>query len=134
MNGNLWGFLGIQRVTLTKTDEKVNHMIKNIFDTLSNLLDINISKYKDIHQLINDKRVLNDSQSYFWDWLNEKGYPYLQEILKINFPNDETLLELLDYRQMVLELDLETQMIDNYFTSIADTLESIKEYSISISD
>lgn len=125
---NLREFIGVQRKMVTSVDKKVDLIIREIFDSMEKVLSIDLKGYDNIQQLIAEKGNVNDEQSYFWDWLDENGLSKLDRILRSNLPDLEELHDLLDYREMILQLDIESQILDSYFISIADTLTSIDDY------
>ncbi|GEM_PF-4196658 len=124
---NLNEFIGVQRVSKTKADKKVDSIIKDIFVSMEQMLCIDLKEYKTIQELIEKKRKANDEQSYFWDWMNENGLVKFRNLLSNNLPDEEELHDLLDYRDMILQLDIENNILDSYFTSIADTLDELNE-------
>lgn len=135
MRDDLWGFIGVQRKVVTDADKKVNQLIQKIFQSMEIILDIDLKHYDNIRQLIKEKRNANDDQSYFWDWLDENGLFYLEIVLENNsLPYEGGMHELLDYHEMILDLDIENQISDSYFMSIADTLTSIGDYVQTISE
>ncbi|GAA0431848.1 hypothetical protein GCM10008983_05560 [Lentibacillus halophilus] len=125
MNNNLWHFIGVQRKTRTDADKKVDLIMNEIFKSLDLLLVIKLENYRDIHQLIEEKRRQDNETAYFWDWLNEDGLFKIKQILQYNLADSEELHGFLDYRDMILKLDAESQIPDSLFTSIADTVTEI---------
>jgi hypothetical protein len=77
---------------------------------------------------MDEKRNKNDSQSYFWDWLADIGLSKLKKIINYNLSDSDEVYGLLDYREMILQLDIESKIVDSYFTSIADTITTIYDY------
>lgn len=51
-----------------------------------------------------------------------------------NLPNEEELHDLLDYRDMILQPDIENNIVDSYFTSTADTLNELNELNQGVSE
>lgn len=134
MLGNLGEFIGVQRISKTKADRKLESIIKDIFVSMEKMLCIDLKEYETIQKLIEEKRKANNEQSYFWDWMNENGLAKLKNLLSINLPDEEELHDLLDYRDMILQLDIENNIVDSYFMSIADTLNELNELNQGLSE
>ncbi len=131
MAHTFWSFIGVQRDTITTADEKLNEFTINMFESLEHLLGLNKDEYSSIQELIDGQRGLDNEYSYFWDWFNEKGLTDLKIILSMNIPDHEAFFNLIDYREMLLELDVENGLVEGYFSTFADTVSILKEHLIS---
>lgn len=131
---SLSDFIEVQRTSVSSADKKLDSIITDIFVSLEEMLAFDLREYTTIRQLIEEKRDENDEQSYFWDWMDETGLTKLRTILSGNLHDSEELHDLLDYREMLLQLDKENKIVDGLFASIVDTLNNLDEFNQGISE
>lgn len=128
MNQDVWEFIGTRKLVRTEADQMVTQLIHDAIESVHHFLKIEPSTFSSIHEMIDYGRARNDEHSYFWDWMHDIGLEQLQIISKHNFSDSEEMLDLLNYRQMLLDMDIENGIISNLFISISESLTTITEY------
>ena len=130
----LYDFIDVERANKTRADKKVDSLIQLIFSSMEQILDIELYQYDSIQSLIEEKRSLNDEYSYFWDWMKETGLNKLKTVLNQSLPDHEEIHDSLDYREMILNLDIDNNIVHSYFASVADTIDVLYELTLGINE
>jgi hypothetical protein len=134
MKDNLQEFIGVHnREAVSVANKKFNHLMCKVFKAAETVLGVDLDAYENVQHLIEEKRNADDSHSYFWDWFQDVGLERLKEISERELPDTEETDNLLGYREMILELDIESCNADNLFTSISDTITAVYEHIQSMS-
>ncbi|HLQ82711.1 MAG TPA: hypothetical protein VK121_02535 [Pseudogracilibacillus sp.] len=121
----LFDFMEVDKTTHTTLDQMKEDLIFNMLNHMEKVLHVNFKDYDNMSQLIEEKIKLDEDVSYFWDWLEHYGYKRIKTILEHSLGNHEDLEAELEYRQFVLEMDIESNVLDNFFTSVADTVSML---------
>ncbi|HEF5063588.1 TPA: hypothetical protein SAQ65_002578 [Bacillus cereus] len=131
MANSVWKFVKGHNDEKNEVTEAVIGMISTIFNFMRDELKTNYEYYNDLEQMVKIQLdTKKDNCSYFWDWMDNHGLNLINSLVNTPFlENDEELLDLLDYRIYILEADIESGILDNTFSSIAETLTSIVEYT-----
>lgn len=130
MKKKLCEFIGVQCNEISEADKKISTITEQIFNTVQHMQNFNLEDFENLDYLIRSMKELNNESSYFWDWMEEKGHRDLCFILQESVHDSKELLELLNYREMLLEMDAENEILDSYFISVADTITALKEFVI----
>lgn len=91
-------------------------------------LGVNVADFNNINTLV-DSQLFNKDPDvlYFWDWMDSKGIEMFRTILRSNLLQTDEFLDLLDHRLYVLELDMQSNIKDNIYHSIAESLNTISD-------
>ncbi|MCA1010376.1 hypothetical protein [Halobacillus halophilus] len=130
MTNTLFSFIGVHKDINTEADEKFVAIVQQIMTSIEKLTGFELNDYDSLQDLIDDAKVNGGKQRYFWDWLDEKGQGSLKTILRHSLPDNDDVLDLLEYREMLLEIDVQNGILSSYFTSVADTLYAIREVTL----
>lgn len=128
MDGNVWEFMGIQRSDQTESDRLLTSIMDNVMNSLSRFTNLSPADFSSFAEMVKYGRKLNNDYSYFWDWMDEYGIGYIKTIGETMLPDTEEILDFLSYRQMVLEMDIENEIVSNLFLSISELLTAINEF------
>lgn len=126
MSYNVWDFIGVQRSEKSNADFLLKEIFSKAFLSLFEQFKLNISEILTIEQLI--KSQLTQEQGYFFEWLDEEGLDSIRKLELINIEDTEDNLHFLEYRQMLIEMDIENGIVDSLLTSIAETITSIDQF------
>jgi hypothetical protein len=75
-----------------------------------------------------DQSKLNLGQKLFLEWLNEKGFPYLNELSSKPLPNNEQLVSKIEYDKYILEEEMDFQFPDDVRASLISIVNDVPEY------
>lgn len=128
MNENIWGFMGIQRMDQTESDRLLTSIMKSMMNSLFHVTHLSPSDFSSFTDMVKYGIELNDDYSYFWDWMNEYGLDYIEIMGKTTLTDTEETLDFLAYRQMLLEMDIENEIVFNLFLSISELLTAVNEF------
>lgn len=120
--------MGLKTPIKSKADSLLNESLGKIVDTLNTYISRNSSEERtSIYELMTDSEQFRPEISYFWEWMRENGFSLLQDLDK-RLPESDEVLELLEYRKMVLEMDASGDSIDMFLLSITEFLTTVSEF------
>lgn len=128
MSKNIWELMGTSRHSKSESDIILENIISKIFISFEKILNVDISSYSSLEELIDQKPDIDHDKLYFWNWFIDYGKDQLKLIASTRIDDKDETLDFLDYRDFILESDIKSGITDNVFTSIADTLTMIGNY------
>lgn len=126
MSYNVWEFIGVQRSENSQSDQILKEIFTDAFNAICEQLNLDISDYSSIKELISSQ--LQEEMGYFFTWLEDEGINSIRKTESIKLKDTEETLHFLEYRKMLLEMDIENNIIESLLTSIAETITSIDEF------
>lgn len=118
-------FMGLTSPTVSKTDQLLSEAFKKILE----VLNCNPDVYVDFYQFISKSKTERLSFGYFWEWMDEKGFDLLKKLDK-ELPESEEIMDFLNYRNVVLELDQDSGSEDMMIVSISEFFISTSEFML----
>lgn len=117
MGINYRSFMGFTTPTVSKTDELLTDIFKNVL----HYLDCAPDNYKNFREFVEESKINNPSSLYFWEWMDEKGFNFLESLDK-RLPDVEELADFLNYRDVVLQMDYNSGVSEMLLLSITEFL------------
>ncbi|USK44665.1 hypothetical protein [Cytobacillus oceanisediminis] len=71
---------------------------------------------------------LDPAQHLFLDWLNDKGFPYLQDLVSKKLPEDEQLIAKIEYDKYILEEEMDFQFPEDIRSSLIGIVSEMPDY------
>ena len=124
----LWSFFGVDKKVVTETDRKLINLLDRYFAVVRDVAGVNYKEYNNIDQFIDAFASASQNNKFFGVWLKSFGKKTLKDIAELNFPSQsENLLDIIDYREFVLDQEIENGISDDLLTSITDSISFIYE-------
>lgn len=124
-----WNFFGGYNYQESEAHEILDNFFDQILTFINEQLEVNVEDYTNINELVSSQ-LSNREESivYFWNWLDNTGINLISNILQSKLSQSDEFLDLLDHRLYILEMDIESQIKDSVYHSIADSLKSINDF------
>ncbi|MEK5038056.1 hypothetical protein [Sporosarcina sp. FSL K6-3457] len=130
MDINYKQFMGLTTPIHSKADVMLNGLLKDLVLSMDHYFQSTTSKSNDFHCFVNESKKQYPEVLYFWEWMDEKGFRLLKELDK-RLPESEEIVEYLNYRRVILEMDVESGELDNFLLSVTELLISVSGYLMS---
>lgn len=107
----------------SESEKLLDQFFSKFFDSMKKMLNVDVGNYGNIKEMLNliDKKEYN----YFWEWFRKKGLVKINDILYKNISDSDDILDLLDYRILILELDIDNNNFDSIIESFIDSIDNI---------
>lgn len=130
MDINYKQFMGLTTPIHSKTDVMLNGLLEDLVLSMDHYFQSATSKSDDFHCFVAESKKQYPEVLYFWEWMDEKGFSLLKELDK-RLPESEEIVEYLNYRKVILEMDVESGELDNFLLSVTELLISVSGYLMS---
>jgi len=127
MDTNYKQFMGLTSPIQSKTDMLLNGLLKDLILSMDHYFQSATGKSEDFHCFVAESKKQYPEALYFWEWMDEKGFGLLKELDK-KLPESEEIVEFLNYRRVILEMDVESDSLDRFLLSVTELLISVSGY------
>ncbi|MFJ7995461.1 hypothetical protein ACIQY5_25550 [Peribacillus frigoritolerans] len=104
-------------------------------DSLLELYSKAIKRYFSVHDAESYRAIqnldvngLSKGQRLFLNWLNEKGFPFLNELASRHLPDSEQLIAQIEYDKYILEEEMCFEYPDDVRSSLISIVNEVPEY------
>lgn len=127
MNKKLSQFMEFQHPEETITNLKWYSILHKMIVVMDEYFDLKTQDFSSFSDYVIANKNLDSKNAYFWDWLDIEGISYLRKTDKV-FPDTEDVVDFLNYREMLLEMDSESGLVENFIISITELFKSTSNF------
>ena len=121
------GFMELTTPVKSKSDIVWNDLLGDLLLAMDTYFDLPTAGYKNIHQYAEVSKIQNLDVLYFWKWMDDKGFDLLKGLDK-RFPESDEIIEHLNYRRVVLGMDVSSGSLDIFLLSVTELLLAVSEF------
>jgi len=119
MNKQISQFMGFQHPDKTEMNTLWLEILSSMLNGMNSYFKLKPENYQSFSEYIHANMYLDTENAYFWKWLNDNGIDYLKKTDR-GLPNTEDLSDFLKYREMLLEMDIESGIVENFILSVTE--------------
>lgn len=127
MNKEISQFMEFQHPDDTETNLKWYSILNKMVEAMDQCFILKTKNFNSFTEYITANKSLDSEYAYFWNWLYDEGITYLRKTDKV-FPNTEDVEDFLKYREMLLEMDTESKVIENLILSISELFKTTSNF------
>lgn len=127
MNNDNKGFMELTTPVKSKSDIVWNDLLGDLLSAMDTYFHLPTAGYENIHQYAEVSKIQNLDMLYFWEWMDDKGFDLLKGLDK-RFPESDEIIEHLNYRRVVLGMDVSSGSLDIFLLSVTELLLAVSEF------
>lgn len=127
MDTNYKKFMGLTTPIKSNTDMMLNNLLTDLYLAMNQYFQMDTEKSNNLHQFVNSSKNEYPEVLYFWEWMDDKGFDLL-ELWDKRLPESDEIIEFLNYRKVILGMDVSSGSLDTFLLSVTELLLTVGEY------